>query len=71
MTENDLFSVLVEDEEDITRQVRKQGPGLKEWDQLGPQQKRKKSQVLFNELKRTSETRVVHPVRMVGSLLHR
>ena len=47
------------------------GPRLKEWDKLGPQQKRKETQHLYDELKKTSESREVEPAQIVGSLLHR
>ena len=55
----------------ISRRVRHQGPTLKDWDSLGPQQKRKKSQRLMDELRKTSNERNVDPIMMAGSLLHR
>ena len=57
--------------DEVVRQVKRVGPRQKMWEELGPQQKRKQSQKLFDELKKVSETRGVEPVRMVGNLLHR
>ena len=47
------------------------GPRCKDWDKLGSQQKRKESQRVYDELKKTSEARNVEPVQLVGNLLHR
>ena len=59
------------DGEEFVRRVGGVGPRQKPWDLLGPQQKRKQSQQLFDKLKKTSKERDVHPIRMVGSLLQR
>ena len=49
----------------------KQGAPMKEWDSLGPHQKRKQSQRVFDELKKTANARKVEPERLAGTLLHR
>ena len=59
------------DGEEFVRRVGGVGPRQKPWELLGPQQKRKQSQQLFDKLKKTSKERDVHPIRMVGSLLQR
>ena len=66
--DNEEGEVASDEEEEIVRRV---GPHQKDWDQLGPQQKRKKGQKLFDELNRTAKKRKIEPVRMVGSLLQR
>ena len=66
-----VFPLDDQDDDEVQRRVGRLGPRRKEWEKLGPQQKRKETQHLFDELKKTSETREVEPVQMVGSLLHR
>ena len=47
------------------------GPSKKDWEELGLKQKKRRSQNLFNELKKTADASGIDPVQMVGSLLHR
>ena len=49
----------------------KQGAPLKDWDSLGPLQKRRQSQKAFDEMKKSAEIRNVEPERLAGNLLHR
>ena len=49
----------------------KQGAPMKDWDSLGPLQKRRVSQRAFDELKRTAKARNINPQRLAGSILHR
>ena len=58
-------------EEEGVRRIEKTGRPMKRWQDLGPQQKRAKSQKLFDELKRTAKTRQISPVKLVGGLLRR
>ena len=44
---------------------------MKEWSELGPQQKRAKTQKIYDEIKKTAEERNVAPEKMVGGLLRR
>ena len=49
----------------------KQGAQLKDWDSLGPLQKRRQSQKAFDEMKKAAQVRNVEPERLAGNLLHR
>ena len=53
------------------REPLKQGPPIKEWEYLGPHQKRKQSQRAFDEIKKTALARNVEPEKVAGTLLHR
>ena len=44
---------------------------MKDWDDLGPHQKRMLSQKAFDEVKKTSAARGIEPVRLIGTLLRR
>ena len=57
--------------EGVPVEIRKTGPSKKSWEQLGLKQKKRRSQDLFNELKKTADASGIEPVQMVGSLLHR
>ena len=49
----------------------KLGAPMKEWEDLGPHQKRKETQKIFDEIKKTAQARKVEPVRLVGTMLRR
>ena len=57
--------------DEIHRQIKKLGPRQKEWEELGPQQRRSVTQGLYDDLKKMAVCRGVDPVRLIGSLLHR
>ena len=44
---------------------------MKDWDSLGPLQKRRQSQKAFDEMKKSAAIRNVEPERLAGNLLHR
>ena len=56
---------------EVQMEARKTGPPKKRWSELGHKQKKRRSDDLFNVLKKTSEENGIEPVQMVGSLLHR
>ena len=58
-------------EEEEVHRMGRTGRPMKDWASLGPQQKRAKTENLYQELKRTAEARQVSPVKLVGSLLRR
>ena len=60
-----------EDDQETCEDRCRTGPPKKSWLQLGPRQKKRRSQMLFDALKKTSEESGVQPVQVVGSLLHR
>ena len=63
-----------EEEEEETEEVPeilKQGAPMKEWEFLGPHQKRKQSQKAFNEIQKTARARNIEPEKIAGTLLHR
>jgi hypothetical protein len=69
-----IYNVLVgeDDAEDAHEEgMRRTGPPEKNWQDLGPRQKKRKSQKVFDELKKTAASGGVAPVQIVGSLLHR
>ena len=49
----------------------KLGPKMKDWDQLGTQQRRRETQKAFDELKRTADVRNVQPEKLAGGILRR
>ena len=49
----------------------KQGAPMKDWNSLGPHQKRRESQKAFDELRKIATARNVEPERVAGSLLRR
>ena len=49
----------------------KQGAPMKDWDDLGPLQKRRQSQSAFDEVKKAALARNVDPQRVAGNILHR
>ena len=62
---------LDDDEDEVDEVARKTGPPKKRWMELGLKQKKRRSQLLFNVLKKTADETGIEPVQMVGSLLHR
>ena len=44
---------------------------MKEWDSLGPLQKRRESQKAFDEIKKVAQVRNVDPQRIAGNLVYR
>ena len=49
----------------------KQGPKMKDWDQLGTQTRRRETQKAFDELKKTADARNVDPEKLAGGILRR
>ena len=60
-----------DDEEEVEAEARRTGPPKKRWMELGLKQKKRRSQMLFDALKKTSDESGIEPVQMVGSLLQR
>ena len=60
-----------DDEEEVEAEARRTGPPKKRWMELGLKQKKRRSQMLFDALKKTSNESGIEPVQMVGSLLQR
>ena len=52
------------DPDEIHRQIKKLGPRQKEWEELGPQQRRSVTQGLYDDLKKMAVCRGVDPVRL-------
>ena len=51
--------------------VRRTGPSIKSWDELGVDRKRKVTQTVFDELSKTAQERGIEPVQLAGNLVHR
>ena len=64
-----MFSVA--DSEAVDDEISRTGPKEKNWQDLGPRQKKRTSQQAFEEIHKTAQCRGVEPVQIVGSLLHR
>ena len=47
------------------------GPAKKAWEELGPKQKKRRCQEVFNELKKSAAECGIEPVQLAGSLIHR
>ena len=56
---------------DDVSSVRRTGPSLKSWDELGYDRKRKVTQTVFDELSKTALERGIEPVQLAGNLVHR